>query len=278
MGCLRESCSLPVDKLWRLCVMTQCALPLPRAKQPLTFANPHYLKTQKQNMISSLFTHRRGCIAARKPCGWVIVGGGINNLSEERYRRGTTERRYIAAPSGTVCPQQIDLTQFTAWGHINPITTELVFMVFIEAGAFAGPQHLGHFCAQPQSLPRRFRHFSADNISASESTLHKEDEDAAALPWGHWSICTDEIILLLLLCNYCVIHDVYRWTRINAAKVKVRAHKSQNPVHGLGLDDWDGSLSQCSFCGWFQSLFYISYKMYPEIKIEWRMSNKQICI
>lgn len=161
--------------------MTRCALPLPRAKQPLTFANPHYLKTPKQNMISSLFTHRRGCIAARKPCGWVIVGGGINNLSEERYRRGTTERRYIAAPSGTVCPQQIDLTQFTAWGHINPITTKLVFMVFIEAGAFAGPQHLGHVCAQPQSLPRRFRHFSADNISASESTLHKEDEETQRL-------------------------------------------------------------------------------------------------
>lgn len=102
-------------------------------------------------MISSLFTHHHGCITARKPCGWVIVGGGINNLSGARYRWGTTERRYIAARSGTVCPWQIDLNQFTAWGRINPITTKLVFMVFIEAGAFASRQHLGHFCAQPQS-------------------------------------------------------------------------------------------------------------------------------
>lgn len=29
------------------------------------------------------------------------------------------------------------------WGHINPITINLVIMVFIEAGAFALQQHLG---------------------------------------------------------------------------------------------------------------------------------------
>ena len=92
-----------------------------------------------------MFTRHQGRISARKPHEWVIVGGGINNLRRERYRRGTTERRHIAVPSGTVCPRQIDLNQFTAWGHINPITTKLVFMVFIEAGAFAGRQHLGHF-------------------------------------------------------------------------------------------------------------------------------------
>lgn len=127
-------------------------------------------------MIGSFLTDHQGRITARKPCERVIVGGGINNLSAEWYRRGPTERRYIAAPSGTVCPRHIDLNQFTAWGHINPITTKLVFMVFIEAGAFAGQQHLGHFCSQPQSLPRRFRHFRDDNISASKSILHKEAE------------------------------------------------------------------------------------------------------
>lgn len=125
-------------------------------------------------MITRLFALHQGRKTARKPCGWVIVEGGIDNMSGERYRRSRTERCYIAAPSGTVCPWQIDLNQFTAWGHINPISTKLVFMVFIGAEAFAGRQHLGHFS-----------HADLDTLGTTtfqpESTLHKEVEERLRL-------------------------------------------------------------------------------------------------
>lgn len=48
-----------------------------------------------------------------------------------------------ADPLGTVFPQPEDRNQFTARRNINPITTSLVVMAFIETGAFPGQQHLG---------------------------------------------------------------------------------------------------------------------------------------
>lgn len=71
-------------------------------------------------------------------------------------------------------------------GHINPITTNLVIMVFIETGAFSQSaalrprlnthtlifltSHTFNTQVYPHSLPRRFRHFRGDNIP---TTLHK---------------------------------------------------------------------------------------------------------
>lgn len=198
------------------------------------------------------------------PADGRLFGGGINNLSRAQHRRGKTERRYIAAPSGTVCPQQIDLNQFTAWGHINPITTKLVFMVFIEAGAFAGRQHLGHLCAQPQSLPHRFKHFRDD--TAGESMLRKEDEETLQLfleVAGEYAQMRSFII-----CRCAIIES----SAMPTDEVKVRAYKSQHPARaarmiGRGVCLHAG-LSQFTFCGWFQSLFFISRKIYLEIKDE----------
>lgn len=74
-------------------------------------------------------------------------------------------------------------------GHINPITTNLVVMVFIEAGAFPRQWHLGSvehthahifltshtFNTQvcPHSLPHRSTHLRGDDNPKRNTTLHK---------------------------------------------------------------------------------------------------------
>lgn len=264
MGCLRESCSLPVDKLWRLCVMTQCS-PSASHKAAINIRKSSLLQNSKTEHDQQLVYTSVGPFNCQEA---MLMGNcwGVGSITwaGERYRRARTERRSIAAPSGTVCPRQIDLNQFTAWGHINPITTKLVFMVFIEAGAFAGRQHLGHFCAQPQSLPRRFRHFRDDNISASESTLHKEDEETLRLfleVMGAYARMRSFFICWrAIIASPTMSIDERALTR---QKVKGRACKSENPVHAarvIGMAVFlHAGLSQFRYCGWFQSLFFFFF-------------------
>lgn len=223
-------------------------------------------------MIGGFLTDHQGRITDGEPCGRVIVGGGINNLSAEWYRRGPTERRYIAAPSGTVCPRHIDLNQFTAWGHINPITTKLVFMVFIEAGAFAGQQHLGHHSVS---------HADLDTLGmttfqrASQYYIRKlRGCRGSSWSWDHmhrWDRSSAADAQLLrhpqsspMMC-------------ISGAKVKGRVGKSQNPAGcacSLGREPpfLHAGISQVGFCGWSRNL--LLPKIQSEIDIEWMVSIK----